>query len=166
MLWTLPLTKRLFSLSQGLTQYFLSQTLLCITVCLFSVYISSVFGSSPFRIVRENGSLVFTCWYAHACLAGLSSSACIHVFLHLQGKAAVWILLGKKRSAKENFIIGLAVTFILVLHAKWKSQSILASVCNSSILLTLLCNTWQALIWSSLMLSSERMKSQLPLLYF
>lgn len=113
------LTKRLFSLSQGLTQYFLSQTLLCVTVCLFSIYISSVFGSSPSRIVREMDLLYSHVDYAHACLAGLSTSACICVFLHLRDKAVVCILLGKKRCAIETFLIGLASPFISVLHTKW-----------------------------------------------
>lgn len=134
-----PWPKILFSLSQGLTQYFLSQTLLCVTVCLFSIYISSGFGSSPFDSLHENGTLVFTCWYVQAFLAGLNISACICVFLHLWGKAAIWILLGKKSSAKGTLFIGLAIHFILVLQTKW-SLSLYWFLSLTALSCWLLCN--------------------------
>lgn len=70
--------------------------------CLLALHLNFFCGSTPFSVLQENGTLGFTCWYTHAFLVGLNTSASICVFLCLWGNATLQILSGKQSSTKET----------------------------------------------------------------
>lgn len=114
-----PSQKDRLLLSQGLAWYFLSETLPCLAIYLFYLYISFEFGTQSFRCFtwkKEHFYLQRSDMPEHFLLQlTLPPSMCS---CPPTGKAMQSSFCWAKNSAKETFVIGLAINFPWIHHTK------------------------------------------------